>query len=89
MYLFIFSFLVSTFIFCVVLLIKSEITLKNSTKILNAIDAYAEEHEDYETAMLLLLHIEDFEKSLFRMTDWGYKNMLPKEDFEIIKPYIR
>lgn len=87
--LFIFSFLVSTLIFCVVLIIKSEITLKNSMKIINAIDAYAEEHEDYETALLMLLHIEDFEKSLFRMTDWGYKSMLPKEYFEIIKPYIR
>ena len=87
--LFIFSFLVSTLIFCVVLLIKSEITLKNSMKIINAIDAYAEEHEDYETALFLVDHIEDFEKTLFRMTDWGYKNMLPKEDFEIIKPYIK
>lgn len=87
--LFIFSFLVSALIYCVVLMIKSEITLKNSTKIINAIDAYAEESEDYETALLLICHMEDFEKTLFRMTDWGYKNILPKEDFEIIKPYIQ
>ena len=86
--LFIFSFLVSALIYSVVM-IKSDITLKNQTKILNAIDAYAEEHNDYETAIRLLSHLEDFLKTLFRITDWGYKNILPKEDFEIIKPYIQ
>ena len=36
---------------------------------------------DYEDA-------ERFERTMLRLYDWGYKRILPKEKFEIIKPYI-
>ena len=32
---------------------------------------------------------ESYDSTLFRFWDWGYKHILPKEKFEIIKPYIK
>ena len=31
---------------------------------------------------------EDYDKTLWRLHDWGYKNILPPEKFAIIKPFI-
>ena len=33
--------------------------------------------------------MESFDKALFRLWDWGYENILPKEAMEKIRPYIR
>jgi hypothetical protein len=33
--------------------------------------------------------IEPFERTVFRLWDWGYKRILPKDKFEIIKPYLK
>ena len=33
--------------------------------------------------------MRSYEAVLFRIWDWGYKNILPKDKFEIIKPYIK
>lgn len=32
---------------------------------------------------------EDYDKTLWRLWDWGYTRILPKDKFEIIKPYIK
>lgn len=32
--------------------------------------------------------LEEFEKTVFRMTDWGYKRILPKEKYELVKPFL-
>lgn len=32
---------------------------------------------------------ESYDSTLFRFWDWSYKHILPKEKFEIIKPYIK
>lgn len=32
--------------------------------------------------------MENYDRTLFRFWDWGYKHILPPEKFEIIKPYI-
>lgn len=37
----------------------------------------------------LLNSMEDYEDTLFRLWDFGCKNILPKEAYEIIKPYIK
>ena len=37
----------------------------------------------------LLNNIEDYNDTLYRWWDFGCKNILPKEDYEIIKPYIK
>jgi hypothetical protein len=32
--------------------------------------------------------MESYDETLFRLFDFGYKNILPKEKYDIIKPYI-
>lgn len=71
------------------LFLKPDNALKNQLKILMAIDKYAEETDDVENALRLIDAVESYAKTLFRFWDWGYKNILPKEDFELIKPYIK
>ena len=67
---------------------KSTNTAENHRKILCAIDVYVTEFDCPQKGLALLCHMEDFYSTLFRLWDWGYKNILPKEDFELIKPYI-
>lgn len=31
---------------------------------------------------------ESYDKTFFKLFDWGYKNILPKDKYEIIKDYI-
>ena len=33
--------------------------------------------------------MESYEATLFRLWDWGYSRILPKDKLEIIKPYIK
>lgn len=33
--------------------------------------------------------IESLDKTFFRLFDFGYKNILPEEKYEIIEPYIK
>ena len=32
---------------------------------------------------------EDYDKTFWRLWDWGHTRILPKDKFEIIKPYIK
>ena len=62
----------------------------NRIIIINAIYAYhlwcfdndADEEVDYTD-------METYEETDRRWMDWGYTNILPKEKFEIIKPFIK
>ena len=78
---------IGSFIFCY-LLSKLSNTAQARQKIMYAIDAYVTEFDCPLKGLELLWQMEDFDKTLFRLWDWGYKNILPKEDFELIKPYI-
>lgn len=86
------TFVLSVFIFasvwCFIMLLKLPFADKSYDKIMSAINTYAELTLDYGLAIKMLDAMEDFYTTLFRITDWGYKNILPKEYFEVIKPYI-
>ena len=70
-------------------LIKNSNTYKNRKIILNAIYQYKVDcaiknisfNVDYND-------MESYNMTIFRFWDFGYKNILPKEKFEIIKKYI-
>lgn len=32
--------------------------------------------------------MEDLEQTIYRLTDWGYKRILPKEKYKLVKPFI-
>lgn len=78
-----------TFLYVICMLIKVENASKNQEKILNAIYAYAQTTGDYDTALMALAAMEDYEETIYRLWDWGYKNILPKEYFELIESYIQ
>lgn len=76
--------------FLIVLAFKNVNTLNNRLRILDAINKYhadcirkvIEPSVDYGDK-------EDYDKTLWRLWDWGYTRILPKDKFEIIKPYIK
>ena len=85
----IYALLVSALIYNVLMLIKTNNAYRNQVKILNAIDCYATEVNDYDKALFLMYSMESLSETIYRFTDWGYKNILPKEYFELIEPYIQ
>ena len=69
-------------------LIKNEVTYKNHHKILDAIMCYADNTENYGYALILMGKMESYDETLWRWWDFGCKNILPRWDYEQIKPYI-
>lgn len=78
------------FAFAWLMIIKNEITYRNHRIISNAI-------LNYQMAMIKARiydyyvdysDMEEYETTWRRLWDWGYKNILPKEKYEIIKDYI-
>lgn len=57
-------------------------------KILFAIDRWVDDTEDYETATMYIESMEDFDKTLFRLWDWGCTRIVPEDVYEVIKPYL-
>lgn len=71
--------------------VKNEVTCRMQIKISTAIynykvalideDPLAKFEVDYDD-------MEDYSETLIRFWDWGYKRILPRDKFEIIKPFI-
>lgn len=78
------------FMFCVMMLVKCFNTHKNRKIISNAILAYqlAMIDSDDDDLEVFYSDMEDFDASLGRFWDWGYKNMLPPDKFKVIEPFI-
>ena len=83
------ALMVTTVIYSAFLILKSDNSLDNHIKILRAIDAYIDETGDKENGLVMLRHMESLNATTNRFWDWGYTRILPKEDFEWIKPYIK
>ena len=69
---------------------KNIITYKNILKINEAIFVYQVDCINKGVHFVVDYDdIEDYHKVLYRLWDWGYTRILPKDKFEIIKPYIK
>lgn len=84
------SFAFLTLLVCIFLIIKNENAEYNRIIIFDAINYYK---KDMQTIYKNVYEVdfedmESYEKTLFRLWDWGYKNILPPDKFKIIKPYI-
>jgi hypothetical protein len=91
--------------FCVYMLHKNNNTFTNRFIIASAIDDYHTEIIDklrkdiktygsfanYKIDSYLVDYddMESYEKTMWRLWDWGYTRILPKDKFEIIKKYIK
>ena len=75
--------------FCFFMLFKNKVTLDMHIKIHDAIHKYR--CDCIVTNKIPEVNYSDeepYEKTLFRLWDFGYRNILPKEKYEIIKEFI-
>lgn len=85
------TILVLGVIFCVYMSFRNEYVFKNHMIILNAIHMYRRDmiaRGEFVNFKVNYDDMESYDETLFRLFDFGYKNILPKEKYDIIKPYI-
>lgn len=84
--------LVIAVILTIIIGFKNDVTYKNHKIITDAIYNYRVDmiiSGKYEQRDLVdYQDMETYNKTLFRLWDWGYKKILPKDKFELVKPYI-
>ena len=74
----------------IVIMIKNEVTYHHHMMILKAIKEYQNMCREYgKISDVDYDDMENYACTLFRLWDWGYTRILPKDKFEIIKPYIK
>ena len=72
------------------MIMKNSNTFKTRIIIVNAIYAYTIWCDIHKiTPAVDYADMEDYDATDNRITDWGYTNILPKEKFELIAPFIR
>lgn len=67
------------------MMVKNNNTANKRDHIINAIYIYNLEHYDNKISYG---YMEDYEKTLYRLWDWGYTNIVPKHIYKKIEPYI-
>lgn len=94
MFMTIIASIAATFLGGIICIIKNEVTCRNHLIISKAI-------ADYHVYLIrngmynpnnegvTYNDMEDYNVTLKRFWDWGYKRILPPEKFELIKPFIR
>lgn len=85
-------FMVAVIFISVYLIAKCENAFKNREIIRNAISRFELDmlvKENYDTLKKINYGtMEELNDTVNRIWDWGYTRILPKEQFELIKPYI-
>ena len=77
--------------FCKIMIDKINITGENYEIIINAIGLYMKEQLNRGNLIDiddLYLKIQPFNKTLYRLWDYGYENIVPKDVLSKIRPYI-
>lgn len=80
-----------TLIFLEILMCKNKNTCKNQIIITHAIGEYHRAMIKCGAFDKILVDYEDmrdYNKTLWRIFDWGYTHILPKDKYEIIKRFI-
>ena len=74
----------------VILLLKNNNTYKNRIILLNAIAKHncAAMREDQCDKLIDYGCIESYYTTLFNLFDWGYKNLVPRDVYKRIEPFI-
>ena len=86
---FIIAFCLWVFLFAVFMMIREEITFKNHSKIIKAIRGYqCVCRSTGRKSMVDYDDMEAFDQTMERVYDWGCKKILPKDKFELIKPFL-
>ena len=82
--------LVLGILLCGVMRIKNEVTYKNCVIILNAIHKYnINMMETYDLDKLIpFSEMKSYNRVFYNLFDWGYKNIVPKDVYPLIEPFI-
>lgn len=78
-------------LFAGVMFVKNQVTFMQHVRITNAIYNYHMDlinHRHFGEYEVHYEDEEDYDKTMWRLWDWGCTRILPKEKFEIIKPYL-
>lgn len=74
----------------VIMLAKNEVTYHQVMKVSEAIYRYVINSDaDLDTFKHMYAEMPCYEAILFRMLDWGDKNIVSRETYELIKPYFK
>lgn len=73
----------------IILGIKNEVTFHNLEIISDAIEAYEADTGEWRKGCEMFLKTREYDALYWNLFDWGYKNILPPEDFALIEPYIK
>lgn len=84
------SIMVVVLAFTMLFMIKNEVTYHQRLKIFQCILKYCNDQirNGEEPDVAMFDRTEDYDTTLFRIWDWGCKNILPLEDYEKIKKYL-
>ena len=77
---------------CFLMTGKNLKTYSNRRKVISAIGNYHVhliDNNSLSDSQVEYKDIESYYKTLFRIWDWGCTRILPKEKFEIIKPFMK
>lgn len=81
---------ITVILFCIGIEIKNEITYKNFGIILDAILEYQLDRIHNNSKVFVdYTDMIPYYTALFRIWDWGYKNILPPEKYALIASYIK
>lgn len=75
-------------VFGLILLVKNDNTYHQYMKILMAIHKYGNDTGEHSKAIEYMHSMKQYEVTLFRLWDWGCTRIVPKDVYEVIKPYI-
>lgn len=88
-----FVFLIILLIFWLFIVIRIHVVFHKSDVIIEAIYQYKihciEKRMFSEMDSIRYSDMEKVGRTLLRFWDWGYTRILPKDKFEMIKPYIK
>ena len=82
----------ATIVFGAVMGVKNDNTYKQHSRIADAIYEYQINHIHEHGKRDYSVWYDDmceYDETLWRVFDWGYKNILPPKKLEKIKPYIK
>lgn len=75
-------------VFGLILLLKNDNTYNQQIKVLCAIQKWGNNTGNTSKAIEYMHSMEQYEVTLFRLWDWGCTRIVPKDVYEVIKPYI-
>lgn len=87
-------FLISIIVYLYVMMVffaiyRNNMVFKNRGIIIDAITCYRLSHLlSSDINKVCFEDMESYYTTLLRLTDFGYENILPKDKFELIRPYI-